>query len=398
MARAALRIEVTTKDRKDLRKLLSGGGQQVRVVLRAVALLQLAKGVSAPRIAEMVPLTPQAIRKIGHRYREGGLERALYEKQRPGAEALLENSQKQRIIAMVCSDPPEGFARWTVRLVAEEAVKRRLVPRVGRETIRILLLSYDLKPWREKKCGAWPNSMTSYIAKMEDVLESWRVALADPSRNQCVVCLDESAGHAGACFMFALHHPPKPGREARQDNEYERRGTAANVFCAVEPKAGRHFTFATPDRSGPEFAQVEVHLALQYPAAKTIQFRWSTIWNIHRRKSLTDLLGDQFAQRSLELLHGALPTHGSWLNQAEIEIGLFSPTVPQADDESRIWAMLRRESRVWNGLHEPRPSQNQLGFRPRGRSAQVPLQKELFHAVVDLERTQRYGVRCYWAF
>src|ERR1700679_3441039 len=150
MARAALRIEVTTKDRKQLQKLLSGGIQQVRVVLRTVALLQLAKGVSAPRIADMLPLTPQAIRKIGHRYREGGLERALYEKQRPGAETLLEDSQKQRIIAMVCSDPPEGCARWTVRLVAEEAVKRRLIPRAGRETIRILLLHHDLKPWREK--------------------------------------------------------------------------------------------------------------------------------------------------------------------------------------------------------------------------------------------------------
>jgi putative transposase len=150
MARAALRIKVTTKDRKKLQKLLSGGVQQVRVVLRALTLLQLARGVSAPQIAGLVPLTPQAIRKIGHRYEEGGLERALYEKQRPGAEALLEDSQKQRIIAMVCSDPPEGFARWTVRLVAEEAVKRRLAPRVGRETIRILLLSHDLKPWREK--------------------------------------------------------------------------------------------------------------------------------------------------------------------------------------------------------------------------------------------------------
>jgi putative transposase len=150
MARAALRIDVTTKDRKALQKLLSGGVQQVRVVLRAVALLQLAKGASAPQIAGMVPLTAQAIRKIGHRYQEGGLERALYEKQRPGAEALLEDSEKQRIIAMVCSNPPEGFARWTVRLVAEEAIKRRLVPRVGRETIRVLLLNHDLKPWREK--------------------------------------------------------------------------------------------------------------------------------------------------------------------------------------------------------------------------------------------------------
>jgi putative transposase len=98
----------------------------------------------------MIPLTPQAIRKIGHRCQEGGLERALYEKERPGAASRLEEGQKQRIIAMVCSDPPEGRARWTVRLVAEEAVKRKLVPRVGRETIRILLLHHDLKPWREK--------------------------------------------------------------------------------------------------------------------------------------------------------------------------------------------------------------------------------------------------------
>jgi len=150
MARPALRFEISAKDQRSLAKLLSGGVQQVRVVLRALALLQLAKGVSAPRIASMVGLTPQAIRRIGHRYQQGGLDRALYEKERPGAAALLEDSQRQRIIAMVCSNPPEGRARWTVRLVAEEAIKRKLVPKVGRETIRVLLLHHDLKPWREK--------------------------------------------------------------------------------------------------------------------------------------------------------------------------------------------------------------------------------------------------------
>jgi putative transposase len=150
MARTALSVKLKIKDQKELVQMLSGGVQQVRVLLRAVVLLQLGKGVSAPRIASVVPLTPQAIRKVGHRYEQGGLERALYEKQRPGAAELLEDSEKQRIIAMVCSDPPEGCARWTVRLVAQEAVKRKLVPRVGRETIRVLLLDHDLKPWRKK--------------------------------------------------------------------------------------------------------------------------------------------------------------------------------------------------------------------------------------------------------
>jgi transposase len=150
MGRSPLRFDVTPRDQEALEDLLSGGVQQVRAVLRALALQQLAKGASAPQIARFVPLTPQAIRNIGRRYRQSGLESALFEKQRPGAAAVLDRSQKQRIIAMVCSDPPEGRARWTVRLVAQEAVKRKLIPRVGRETIRILLLAHDLKPWREK--------------------------------------------------------------------------------------------------------------------------------------------------------------------------------------------------------------------------------------------------------
>jgi transposase len=150
MGRPPLNIEITPKDQRELRSLLKGGIQQVRVVLRALALLQLANSVSAPQIAKTIPLTPQAIRRLGHRYRKAGLDGALYEKQRPGAAELLDSRQKQRIIAMVCADPPAGRARWTVRLVAEEAVKRKLVPHIGRETIRILLLHHDLKPWREK--------------------------------------------------------------------------------------------------------------------------------------------------------------------------------------------------------------------------------------------------------
>src|SRR5260370_16780892 len=120
MARPSIRIEVATKDQRTLAKLLSGGLQQVRVVLRAVALLQLGNGVSAPRIANIIPLTAQAIRKVGHRYQQGGLERALHDKQRPGAAELLDDSQNQRIIAMICTDPPPGLSPCPVRYVADE--------------------------------------------------------------------------------------------------------------------------------------------------------------------------------------------------------------------------------------------------------------------------------------
>jgi putative transposase len=145
-----LEIRLKKADHDQLNGMLSGGVQPVRTVLRALALRQLNQGKSAAEVASLVPLTAKAVREIGRRYEQSGLDQALYDKQRPGAVTLLEPAERRRIIAMVCSDPPAGRARWTVRLVAEEAVKRRLIPKVGRETIRLLLLHDDLKPWREK--------------------------------------------------------------------------------------------------------------------------------------------------------------------------------------------------------------------------------------------------------
>jgi putative transposase len=145
-----LGVQLKKRDREQLDGMLSGGNQAVRVILRGLALYQLHDGKSVSEVAGNVRLTSKAVREIGWRYEGSGLDRALYDKQRPGAQSLLDDRQRQRIIAMVCSDPPEGRARWTVRLVAEEAVKRKLVPKVGRETVRVLLESHDLKPWREK--------------------------------------------------------------------------------------------------------------------------------------------------------------------------------------------------------------------------------------------------------
>jgi transposase len=145
-----LHVHLSKGDREKLNAMLSGGVQAVRTVLRALVLCRLDEGRSAAEAAAEVRLTAKAVREIGRRYEDGGLEQALYERPRPGAAPVLDASQKQRIIAMVCSAPPEGRARWTVRLVAEEAVRRGLVVQVGRETIRVLLLHHDLKPWREK--------------------------------------------------------------------------------------------------------------------------------------------------------------------------------------------------------------------------------------------------------
>ena len=182
-----------------------------------------------------------------------------------------------------------------------------------------------------------------YIAKMEDVLETYERAY-DPT--EPVVCLDEKPVVLHADIRPAS--PAAPGREARQDSEYERRGTA-NVFCAVEPKAGRHFTFVTPDRSAFQFALVVCQLALQYPDATTIHLVVDNL-NIHHRKSLTDTFGTEVGAEIWDrfTVHYT-PKHGSWLNQAEIEIGLLSR---QCLGKRRLRDLptLRRECRAWNRL------------------------------------------------
>ena len=143
-------VRLTKQEQQELRALLQSGLQPVRTVLRALALRQLAQGQTVRQVAKNVALTPKTVWLTSQRFRQGGLERALYERPRPGKAALLGPQQRQRIVALVCGPPPEGRARWTVRLLTEEVVKRKLVPRVGRETIRVLLENHDLKPWREK--------------------------------------------------------------------------------------------------------------------------------------------------------------------------------------------------------------------------------------------------------
>ena len=150
MGRPPLPFQLRAADRERLESMLRSGLQQVRVTMRVLALLQLDKGVSAPQVTARVPLTAEGVRRIAARYRKGGVDLAVFERPRPGAAEVLSPSEKQRIIALVCSSPPAGAARWTVRLITDEVLKRKLVPQVGRETIRVLLQSHDLKPWRKK--------------------------------------------------------------------------------------------------------------------------------------------------------------------------------------------------------------------------------------------------------
>jgi transposase len=126
-----VRVQLKRKDRQQLVAMLTKGRESARVLRRASILRQLDCEQKATRVAANIGVAAKTVRAVGRRYEEEGLESALYEKPRPGKQRALDVGQSQRIIAMVCGTMPEGRARWSVRLIASEAVKRKLAPQVS---------------------------------------------------------------------------------------------------------------------------------------------------------------------------------------------------------------------------------------------------------------------------
>jgi len=191
-----------------------------------------------------------------------------------------------------------------------------------------------------------------YIERMEDVLKVYEKPLTERAP---VVCLDEKP-----VLLHEDTRPPvrmRPGQVARRDYEYKRCGTA-NVFCAVEPKAGRHFTKPTPTRKSPEFADFLLEIAASYPKAATIHLVLDNL-STHSRKAVIDRFGEKAGDwlwKRFTVHH--TPKHGSWLNQAEIEIGIFSR---QCLGKRRIATIddLTTQTRAWN----QRINQNQTTIK-----------------------------------
>jgi len=144
-----LKVKLKFRERKRLEEFMSRGQRSVQVVKRAQALKLLDRGWSPEESGEAVGMTGMGVRKIAERYERGGVEKAVEEPSRPGHERAIQPKEEARLIAMVCGPSPQGRARWTVRLVAEEA-HHRGITQAKRETIRVFMEARSIKPWREK--------------------------------------------------------------------------------------------------------------------------------------------------------------------------------------------------------------------------------------------------------
>lgn len=132
-------VQLTEDDRKRLEEIVRKGRAAARVIRRAQTLLLLHERRSASEIASILRCAPSSIYLTRRSYCENGLESTLNEKERSGRPDKLSGKAKAHLIALACSDPPEGRACWTMYLLAEQCVRLELTDAISDESVRRIL-------------------------------------------------------------------------------------------------------------------------------------------------------------------------------------------------------------------------------------------------------------------
>lgn len=115
-------IQLSAEEQKTLDSLLNKGKISARVLKRAHILRLVVAGKSDAEIETALGVADVTIYRTRKRYLEGGLERALYEKSRPGNPRLLDEGGEAMLVALSCSETPHGEERWTLTMLAERLV------------------------------------------------------------------------------------------------------------------------------------------------------------------------------------------------------------------------------------------------------------------------------------
>jgi transposase len=313
------RVTLTSDERHHLHALTHGGQGAVRRIKRAQILLA-ADGTakaSDEMIARHLGSSTSTVYRTRQRFVEEGLEGALSEAPRAGPPRKLGASDEALLVAVACSDPPAGRARWTLDLLAGEIVRLTTHTTLSGDTVGRRLAEMKLKPWQEKM---WciPTVNAEYVARMEDVLTLYAAA-PDPQRP--VICFDETPRQLIGEARIPIR--AEPGKPTRVDYEYVRNGTA-NVFMFVDVHRPWRHAKVTDQRTCVDFAEcmrelVDVH----YPDAERIRVVLDNL-SAHSAGALYQAFAPEEARRILDRIElHFTPKHASWLNMVEIEIGVM---------------------------------------------------------------------------
>ena len=138
-------LNLSETDRAYLQNLLKAGTLPVRIYKRALALLELDRGRTFTDAAQIVGVTNQTASTWVNKYKESGLD-FLIDKPRPGRPTVYDGLTRAKITALACSDAPEGYERWSLRLLADKAVELEIVDAISYGEVRLILKKTNYNP------------------------------------------------------------------------------------------------------------------------------------------------------------------------------------------------------------------------------------------------------------
>lgn len=337
------RVKLTPAQREELETMTSRGTIKVRTYKRAQVLLlsdeaNPAGGKSDVEIAERVKFTVPTVERVRRRFVESGLAGALYEKPRSGAPKRFTGKQRAAVTALACSEPPEGRARWTLRLLADTVVELDWDADISHATVDRILKANDRLP-HLKRQWCLGKLTTLFLWRMETILDLYERPY-DPTRP--LICVDERPCQLIDDVLVPL--PLEPGKPKREGYEYKRNGVCT-VFIAFEPATGRRFIQVRDRRTKADYAAFMHTVAGHYPEAAKIVIIQDNL-NTHNPGSFYQAFEPQQAfelGQSFEMHY--TPKGASWLNMVEIELSALSKQCLDrriADQET-----LEREVLAW---------------------------------------------------
>lgn len=141
-------VHLSEEERKKLLAIISKGRNKAVVIQRAHILLKVDEGKTDAEISQLLYVSEQTIRRTRLRFAQEGLQAALEDKPHAPTGTKLEEKDEAYWIALACSEPPPGQARWTLELLTKQLLKDEVIPRISPETVRLLLKKTSSSPGR----------------------------------------------------------------------------------------------------------------------------------------------------------------------------------------------------------------------------------------------------------
>ena len=138
-------VKLSETDRTYLENLIKKGSLPAKTYKRAFALLELDRGRTFTDVAKTVVVVIQTVSTWAKKYKESGLE-FLTDKPRPGRPSVIDGLQRAQVTALACSEPPEGYGRWSLRLLADKAVELEYVEAISYGEVRRILKKTNSNP------------------------------------------------------------------------------------------------------------------------------------------------------------------------------------------------------------------------------------------------------------